>query len=213
MKKRSTARPDRWEWSLHPPLMRLRYLAIVSLLFFLASWGARGFHWVGADRIVRDHSLPQVQGVPVRWITSANPGLFSPLGSPPRLDQSVMGRPMTIAGKDFSSGIGTKTPSKILLDLGGRYERFTGWVGLDGAQDRFQTTLFRVFADGRLVFQSPSMARGTEPCRVDLPVQGVRTLCLAADPSNYLLEPDDADWADLQFQPLGAGPDPGKGKP
>lgn len=50
--------------------------------------------------------------------------------SKPRVDRSFSGKPLSIAGRKFEHGIGTRALTSVWLELDGRVEKFTAAVGL-----------------------------------------------------------------------------------
>ena len=70
---------------------------------------------------------------------------------PLQKDRSVTGKPMRIGERAFATGLGTHAPSEIVYDLGGAYEQFEAWVGVDAAmlpEDK-ASVVFKVLADRR----------------------------------------------------------------
>jgi hypothetical protein len=115
-------------------------------------------------------------------------------------DQSVEGNPLTLDGTAYPKGIGTHAVSRIVYDLGGRYARFLGTVGVD---DEVATAggpgsgsvVFQVFADGVMVYDSGVMHQGQPALTFDVGVAGVRQLTLAVDAGGDGIDDDHADWA------------------
>ena len=52
-----------------------------------------------------------------------------------RANLSVDGKPLSIAGQKFESGLGTHAASSLLLDLNKAATRFTAFVGVDDDAD------------------------------------------------------------------------------
>ncbi|MBD3267341.1 hypothetical protein GF373_11795, partial [bacterium] len=48
-----------------------------------------------------------------------------------QINRSLVGDPLTIAGKQFRQGLGTHAPFDIRYALDGKYKTFQAWVGLD----------------------------------------------------------------------------------
>ncbi|WP_297852076.1 NPCBM/NEW2 domain-containing protein [Meiothermus sp.] len=112
------------------------------------------------------------------------------------------GRPITLNGVVFSKGLGAHAPSDILNNLGGNCTRFRAAVGLDDEVDHqteWGSVIFRVLADGVLLFDS-SLMRGSSPTQtVDVDVSGRQELQLIitdGGDNNYY---DHADWADARL--------------
>ena len=115
------------------------------------------------------------------------------------------------------------------MNLDRRASRFTAFVGVDqgagyrtnfatwdrtkgappyvydGNDDVFDkaqgaTICFRVPADGRELFNSGPLTETSEPRQVSLPVTGVESLVLLADPGTDGSFADHADWAEARLE-------------
>lgn len=112
-----------------------------------------------------------------------------------RADMSSSGKPITLAGKQYK-GVGTHAESRMLINLGGRGNRFTALVGVDDAAGGKGTVVFRILGDGKELFNSGVMTCGGKPKKVDVKLKGVDKLTLEALPSADGINFDHADWAD-----------------
>lgn len=113
---------------------------------------------------------------------------------PPKMDRSVTGGPITIAGREFDRGIGIHAPTTLTYDLDGAYDSFVSLIGIDDAAGPRGRAVFKVICDGRVAFESSPIARGpAESVRV--PLAGVRKMTLECDPGPDLEISDHCDWA------------------
>jgi hypothetical protein len=126
---------------------------------------------------------------------------------PHRVDQSVVGTPLSVAGQSFTRGIGIHAPSRLEWDLariagsGGAVRELHGSVGID---DSVRSTSargsvkFQVLVDGAVRWDS-GIVRGEEPAkampRIDL--RGAKQLALVADVADDSFVADRADWLRL----------------
>ena len=78
----------------------------------------------------------------------------------PKVDESVTGKTLRIAGRSFARGVGTHAGSALHVALDGRVVRFRATVGVDDATEGKGTVKFRIYADGRKVFDSGVMKGG-----------------------------------------------------
>lgn len=124
----------------------------------------------------------------------------------PGVNRSVEQHPLTIGGREFSSGVGTHADSELHLKLDGRTERFTAQVGVDDETDSKGSIRFRIYGDSRRLFDSGPMVGGANACPVDVPLKGVRHLVLLVSSMEDGIDWDHADWADAAFQVSGASP-------
>ena len=146
-----------------------------------------------------------VQGELVRLgdldITKMSSGWGRPLA-----DQSVTGKTISIAGRAFEDGVGTHTESMLYVDLDGKTERFRASVGVDDATNGRGTIVFRVYGDGKSLFNSGVMRGGQEAKAVDIPLAGVRKLLLLAGSAGDGIDFDHANWAQAEIVFAGEKP-------
>ena len=126
------------------------------------------------------------------------PILFSQGWGQLQIDKSVSGKPLQIADRTFTHGLGTHSPGEIFYDLEGSYDRFESWVGMDAAmKDYPQASLvFKVLVDGRVCFDSGPMRVADKPKRVSVPLTGASELRLVVADNGDGSDCDHADWAD-----------------
>jgi alpha-galactosidase len=125
----------------------------------------------------------------------------------PQVDKAVTGRPLSIAGRTFDSGVGTHARSVLWVDLAGSAERFQAWVGIDDATTSDAASVrFRVIADGTTLFDSDTMRRGQEAKRVDALLTGRQSLLLLVTDAGDGVSFDHANWAEARFIMAGGKP-------
>ena len=107
-------------------------------------------------------------------------------------------KPLRIGDRTFQGGLGTRANNAISYRLDGRYRRFQAWVGLDAhVLDKPEASvIFKVFGDGRVLFESGVMRPSDVAKRVDVSVGGVTELKLVAEDAGDGHESDHADWAE-----------------
>ena len=104
------------------------------------------------------------------------------------------GVPIVIGGVPFARGLGVHAPSDVALDLDGKFVRFVSSVGIVDTYGNAGTVVFRVFADGAMVYDS-GVVTGSDAARtVDVDVTGVKELRLVAAPTADGLAYDHAAW-------------------
>ena len=127
----------------------------------------------------------------------------------PGVDRAAGGKPLRIAGQEFTHGFGTSAPSILHLDLQGGSTRFSAKVGVD---DQGQTNKkngsveFIIEGDGKVLWCSPLMRGGAPAQPVDLDLTGVKRLALRVTDGFDGTQHDQADWAEAIFQVTGAKP-------
>lgn len=177
--------------------MRFLFLTGVVLGFF--SWVWSGFSLLSNDHLVLNRTISSFNGISIKWSYSGIMDGGAIQGPPPQLNKSITGKPLNVAGRTYENGIGTFSPSKIIFDLKGNVKHFSCLVGVEGDIDDGRVTVFRIFADGNKIYESPPMARKMTPQPVDLDISGKRDLCLEVLPYNYHPFPDCADWLNIKF--------------
>jgi len=124
----------------------------------------------------------------------------------PRVDASVDGTSLTIAGRQFAHGVGTHADSILQIVLDGKASRFQAWVGHDNETKQTGTIDFKVIGDGQVLFESGIMRRHNPARRVDVPLDGVKLLTLRVGDGHDGHMYDHADWAQAQIITAGADP-------
>jgi len=124
----------------------------------------------------------------------------------PQVDKSVTGKALSIGGRVFEHGVGTHADSVLYIDLDGRVERFQASVGVDDAAGGRGTVVFRVYGDGKKLFDSGISKGGQEAKVVDVPLAGVRRVMLLAGSGGDGVDFDHANWAQARFVFAGEKP-------
>ncbi len=140
------------------------------------------------------------------WLTELDLSKMSSGWGRPLADQSVTGKTLAIAGRTFEQGVGTHADSLLYIDLDGKVERFLARVGVDDAAGNRGTVAFRVYGDGKSLFDSGILRGGQEAKIVDVPLTGVRRVMLLAGSAGDGADFDHANWAQAQFVFAGEKP-------
>ncbi len=112
---------------------------------------------------------------------------------------SVEGNPLKIGGRVFGAGLGVHAPSRGEFDLEGACSLFEATVGVD--DESFGTVEFKVWGDGKLLWESGVMSARAQPRTKDVKVDvsGVESLVLEVTDAGDGRDGDHADWADARF--------------
>lgn len=139
----------------------------------------------------------------LRWMSASAGRVVLVREGIPSRDTSFTGGALRLAGQSYQRGVGTAVGSEIVYHLGGKYRRFTAWVGLDDATPSADSEgRFLVFLDDVRVFNSGLMRRDDPPQGIELPVTGINELRLVTLGTDGL-----ADWADARLLPAGEASD------
>lgn len=128
-------------------------------------------------------------------------------------DANWQGKPMTLGGKTYASGIAANTadgPNAVEYDLGGAgWKRLRGTIGIEVQPEDNSTqparentsVIFIVRGDGAELYRSQPFRYGSPPAVLDVDISGIETLRLEVARG---LSPFDAvasaDWADLRLE-------------
>lgn len=118
---------------------------------------------------------------------------------PHRLNESVGGRPIRIAGRSYRRGIGVHARSALKFALDSKFKTFTAALGVDTEVGTYGSVVFRVFGDDRQLFESPIVRGGDQPIELSLEVTGIQFLRLEVDFADNGDVADHANWADARL--------------
>lgn len=126
----------------------------------------------------------------------------------PKLNLSVLGKPLSIRGQHFDNGVGTHAASEWVIDLHKKATRFTVKAGVDEDEKSDRTSLrFKVLGDSKTLWQTRTLKVGSDVQTCDVDVTGVEYLVLVVDPTNDGNFADHADWVDGVITYEGAKPE------
>ena len=123
----------------------------------------------------------------LHWKYSANS--MKPLGR-----DAVGGSPLTVAGKAYAKGLGAIAGSVVTFPLGARCSAFDAQVALDDAGKGVGAVSFEVWADGKRLFDSGTMAATDAPKAVHVALDGKVDLKLVTVAQNRNETVNLADW-------------------
>ena len=112
------------------------------------------------------------------------------VGSPSVADGNLI----TLNGTVYTRGLGTNAASKLTYYLGGRCSSLTTDVGIDDEVAAGGSATFRIYADERVVAESPSLTAADAAQTLTADLTGAHLLVLETDPGDAT-EGDHADWA------------------
>lgn len=114
------------------------------------------------------------------------------------VDRTPAGPGFELAGVKFEGGIGMVPRTRLTYDLGRRFDRFEAWIGIDDRGGPAAHAVFRVYVDGREVFESEPKVHGAAPTRVEVELGRCGELSIECDfGRNYDLG-DYCAWADAR---------------
>lgn len=122
-------------------------------------------------------------------------------------NRSVAGGLLSVAGRQFDTGVGTRAFSTLILELDGCAELLTGWAGADDA-GRDATVRLHVLGDRRVLWDSGLMRAGEQARPFSIPLAGVRILVFLVTDAGDGNRTDFADWLDVSITYRGRPPAP-----
>ena len=115
-------------------------------------------------------------------------------------NNSVNGKPLTVAKKVYPNGMGSHAKSVLLIQLDKMPVKFHTFVGLDDETlPDIGSVEFKVIGDETELWNSGVMKTGTPAKECTLDVKDVSFLTLVADPADNGNYHDHADWLDTTF--------------
>ena len=122
---------------------------------------------------------------------------------------SVCGHPLTMDGKVYTRGFGARPESAVRFAANGKVTAFDALVGIDddaakagsGKSYGKPTAIFKVWADGRIVWKSEPLKLKQKPVAVHVDLTGAKEIVLetSGGPQWTALDAANGDWADARF--------------
>ena len=122
---------------------------------------------------------------------------------------SVCGHPLTMDGKVYTRGFGARPESAVRFAANGKVTAFDALVGIDDDAAKAgsgkiygkPTAIFKVWADGRIVWKSEPLKLKQKPVAVHVDLTGAKEIVLetSGGPQWTALDAANGDWADARF--------------
>jgi len=109
------------------------------------------------------------------------------------------GKPITLNGTVYLSGLGTNAVSDVALYLGGHCTRFSATVGVDDEVGGAGTVTFTVVKDGVTLTTTPVLTGSSASMNLDVDISGAQMLDLVVGDGEDGNGLDHADWANAQL--------------
>ncbi len=137
------------------------------------------------------------------WLDSLDLTTLSQRRGTPRANRSIRDLPITLGGVVHEHGIGTRSISEFVIDLGDGASRFEAVVGLDDAvKHGVGSVTFDVWADDTRVAASGLMRPGDTPRKLTADLTGARVLTLLVDDGGDTSNDDEVAWAEAFVVPV-----------
>jgi alpha-galactosidase len=135
------------------------------------------------------------------WLDEMDLGPMTSGWGRPRPKLSIEGNPLKPGRKKTDRGVGTHADSFYFIETGGAALSFQAKVGVDfeTAGKGKGSVCFRVYADGRLLYDSGVMISREAPKEAKADLTGARLVLLQASDGGDSDSFDHADWGDAFF--------------
>jgi hypothetical protein len=119
---------------------------------------------------------------------------------PYTLDTSIARNELRVAGSTYDKGIGMHSESRLTFNLGGQYEWFEAWVGLDERTGSEGSVVVGVVVDGKSIALGTKELTGRDkPLPVRVRVADARELTLEVLFGRHGDVQDHVDWVDARL--------------
>ncbi|GAA0742683.1 DUF4073 domain-containing protein [Clostridium oceanicum] len=100
----------------------------------------------------------------------------------------------------YKKGLGTHSNSEVIYNLEKEnFKYFTSNIGVDRTADSRGSVKFKVFADGKLLYESEVMKRDTASKFIKFDIEGVKEFKLVVEDGGNGRASDHANWANAKF--------------
>ncbi len=112
-------------------------------------------------------------------------------------DQNAAGGPLLVRGRPCGKGLGTRSRSRLLYELGGQYRLFQATAAIDDFAAGKGSVRFAIDADGKRLWTSDLVTGSARPLNVGpLDVTGKQQIALVVEYGELADVDDWADWCD-----------------
>ena len=133
------------------------------------------------------------------WLSSLDISKMRQGWGEPQRNRSVLNKILSVAGRQYQRGVGTHARSVLWIDLGRKGLRFLAFVGVDDSAGGHGSVKFKIYGDGRTLFESGMLRSGDEALGVDLDLRGIEKLVLTVNDAGDGIGNDHADWCEARF--------------
>lgn len=115
-----------------------------------------------------------------------------------RRDSAQGGGAISLRGRVYAKGLGVHAISRLHWNLNRGYSRFMADIGVDDSAGDLASVEFKVYADGKLIYESGVMRRSSEPRTIDVEVLDARRITLEVTAADNADIQDRANWANAK---------------
>ena len=101
-------------------------------------------------------------------------------------------------GRTFAKGLGVHALSKLQYALRKGYSKLVATLGIDDSAGDLASVEFKVYADGKLLYESGVVRRSSQPIEINLDVLNVNELTLEVTAADNADIQDRANWGNIK---------------
>ncbi|MBX3473555.1 MAG: NPCBM/NEW2 domain-containing protein [Planctomycetes bacterium] len=116
-----------------------------------------------------------------------------------RRDQAQGGGPISIRGRTYAKGLGVHALSKLTFDVNRGYKRLLAEVGLDDSAGDLASVEFKIYADGKLIWESGVLRRSSGAKAIDIDILNANQIVLEVTAADNADIQDRANWANAKL--------------
>jgi len=173
---------------------------LFGVLMIMATQLARGLTPT-SDEMARVRQWAAARFEAAEPAKRVEPGLLVLANNDPVIRNSRGGRPLTLAGKQFTRGLYCHAVSKVVVRLPGAGKAFTAVVGVDSNDQTSGgrgSVVFSVSIGGKEAFKSGVLREGMAPVPVAVDLGGAMEFLLEVGNAGDGIACDQSDWADAK---------------
>lgn len=115
-----------------------------------------------------------------------------------RRDRAQGGGQLTLRGKTYAKGLGVHALSKLSYNLRKGYSKLVATLGIDDSAGDLASVEFKVYGDGKLLYESGVVRRSSPAIELNLDVLNVNELVLEVTAADNADIQDRANWANIK---------------
>lgn len=121
----------------------------------------------------------------LRWLSTMTPRVEQVPAMdrtwPWTADRSPMGPGIRVGGQLYARGLVMVPRTRLTFDLDGSHDTFEAVAGIEDRGGPNAHAVFRVLADGKVVFEADAVTKATAPRAIVIDIKGVKSLALEVD--------------------------------
>lgn len=113
-------------------------------------------------------------------------------------DRAQGGGSLTMRGRTFAKGLGVHALSSLKYSLRKGYSKLVATIGVDDSAGDLASVEFKIYADGKLIYESGVIRRSSTPIDISLDVLNVNEITLEVSAADNADIQDRANWGNIK---------------